>query len=329
MRNRILLLLTLMVVTPSWATQTHKQVVLLLWRGVTDAERGFVDYLSERVNVEFTYLNADKDIQRLRHHIAHLETLRPDLVYTFGTTVTRELLGTSLQPTEFRSRHLAPVVFSVVSDPLGSGLISSDPDEARPFTGVSHIVPHKVQLNAISRLSHVKSLGVVFNPQENNSVITANKIHLLAHKFGLDVHLYPFALVQNKVDLNSLNSIIKTMQHDHVDLAYLPPDSYVISNGKPIVDALHHAGLLTFSATESPIRNHDALMGIVSRYYNVGQFAAHKAELILHGQQTAEQIPIEALSQYSYIVNIRAAKRLNYFPPVSILKISELIGTEQ
>ncbi|MHB9117358.1 MAG: hypothetical protein ACYC2R_03670 [Burkholderiales bacterium] len=37
----------------------------------------------------------------------------------------------------------------------------------------------------------------------------------------------------------------------------------------------------TFSATEAPVRHSGALMGLVSSYYNVGQFAAYKAEQIL------------------------------------------------
>ena len=132
--------------------------------------------------------------------------------------------------------------------------------------------------------------------------------------------------MNDKPDTGSIDKVIAMMQEDGVQLAYLPPDSYIISKGQDIVDNLHTHGIATFSATESPIRNNDALFGIVSRYYNAGQFAGYKAEQILTGQFPVSEIPIESLTQYSYIVNIGAARALDYYPPVSILKISELIG---
>ncbi|MCW8332976.1 ABC transporter substrate binding protein [Vibrio paucivorans] len=307
----------------------EKHVVMLLWRGITEAEKGYMSYLSERNSVKFTVLNANRDKATLAAHISSLEEHQADVIYTFGTTITRTLLGTVDNPSPFSLTSSTPVVFSIVTDPVGSRITDSLNSDHRNFTGVSHIVPHNVQLKAISQLPNVDILGIIYNPLENNAVITANNIAALGRKFNIQVNLYPLDIVDEKPSAGSVDIISSKMAEDGVDVAYLPPDSYIIAQGGVIVDSIHNQGIPTFSATESPIRNYDALFGIVSRYYNVGQFAAYKTEQILNESMNISDIPIEALSQYSYIVNINAAKQLDYYPPVSILKISEIIGKQQ
>lgn len=325
-----LLIITLLAASFTAISQAYaqqpKQVVMLLWRGVTDSEKGFMEYLSSQRNVSYTLLDAKRDKQTLAEYVNRIDQYNADLVYTFGTTTTLALLGTEDKPTAFRQRNRTPVVFSIVTDPVGSKIISDTTESPRNFTGVSHIVPHQVQFNAIQKLPDINTMGVIFNPLENNAVITAKKIQRLSAEFDIDVYLYPMKTKQGKPDPDSLPAVIEAMKQDKVQLAYLPPDSYIISQGESIVESLHNQGIATFSATETPIRKHNALFGIVSRYYNVGEFVGHKAEQILSNNSSAQNLPIEPLSQYSYIVNVKAARTLDYYPPVSILKISELIG---
>jgi putative ABC transport system substrate-binding protein len=325
-----LLIFTLLTASCTSISQAYaeepKQVVMLLWRGVTNSEKGFMAYLSNQRNVHYTLLDAKGDKQTLARYIDSIDQYNADLIYTFGTTSTLALLGTEEEPTTFRLCNRTPVVFSIVTDPVGSKIISDAKDTSRNFTGVSHIVPYQVQLNAIKKLPNINTMGVIFNPLENNAVMAAKKIQKLSTEYGIDVYLYPLKTKQGKPKSDFISSIIDAMKQDHVQLAYLPPDSYIISQGEVIVESLHSQGIATFSATEDPIRKHNALFGVVSRYYNVGEFAGYKAEQILSNHSLAQNLPIEPLSQYSYIVNVKAAQRLDYYPPVSILKISELIG---
>ncbi len=81
--------------SPSSNLYDSKHVVMLLWRGVTQAEQGFVDEMNKNDNVRITILDADKNRETLAKHIDSLEGLKPDLVYTFGTTITLSLLGST------------------------------------------------------------------------------------------------------------------------------------------------------------------------------------------------------------------------------------------
>ena len=69
-----------------------------------------------------------------------------------------------------------------------------------------------------------------------------------------------------------------------------------------------------------------ALLGLVSRYYNVGQFAAYKAERILSGHAPAQGIPVETLTRFSLQIDLRVARRLDVLPPLEMFNYAELIG---
>ncbi len=146
-------------------------------------------------------------------------------------------------------------------------------------------------------------MGIVFNPLENNSQIAANTLLAVATQNDITVKRYPVQKTADGIDRVTFETLVADMRKDGVDLVYLPADSLLISNAKVITDIVHSAGLPTFSATESPIRNSGALIGVVSRYYYAGQFAAFKAQQILTEGAFAGDIPIETLQQFSYIVN--------------------------
>jgi len=63
----------------------------------------------------------------------------------------------------------------------------------------------------------------------------------------------------------------------------------------------------------------------VSHYYNVGLFAGFKAEKILLRSTRAGDIPIETLKRFSFLVNMETARKINFYPPVMILKFAEII----
>lgn len=90
-------------------------IAMLLWRGETEAERGFKDRLQELgYAVQYTMLDAEQNHKRLG---ALLHQLTPqldtfDYIYTFGTTVSRT--------TRVVLHDRVPQIFNVVTDPVGA-----------------------------------------------------------------------------------------------------------------------------------------------------------------------------------------------------------------
>ncbi len=108
-------------------------------------------------------------------------------------------------------------------------------------------------------------------------------------------------------------------------MIYLPSDSFLVANAKKVVDEINVYKIPSFSATEVPIRKGQALTGLVCRYYNVGQLAGYKAEQILVHKKDPKDIPMETLSRFSFMFNMATAKQLEFYPPLSVLKVAEIL----
>ena len=128
-----------------------------------------------------------------------------------------------------------------------------------------------------------------------------------------------------QTNIDSLNNDIRELKKENVDWLYLPPDSFLGTQAKGIIiPTATEIGLPTFASTEQ-LMEAGALAGLVSRYYNIGQFTAYKAEQILLGKKTAKQIPIETLTRFSFQVQMDEAAKLKLYPPLSMFNYAEFI----
>jgi putative ABC transport system substrate-binding protein len=73
----------------------------------------------------------------------------------------------------------------------------------------------------------------------------------------------------------------------------------------------------------------NALMGLVSRYYDVGKLTARQAERILVDHKSPADMPIESLSRFSLIVNMKVARELGLYPPMSIINLVDVVKTKE
>jgi putative ABC transport system substrate-binding protein len=301
------------------------EIAMVLWRGETDAEKGFVDGFRGDP-VKFTIYDCRQNTDELINVRSKLLSSPPDLIYAFGTTVTATLAGKIDQI--YKDQHITatPIVFSVVADPQGAGLLRKfSTISNRNITGVSHLVPMEVQLNAIASVIPLKSIGVVYNPEEANSRMQVKELNNLSITHSVtvvSVELQHDARdsLSDSILLSTLSSILKK----RVDVLYLPSDSYIISNAEKIVNACQQAHIPTFSATEQPVRDNGACMGLVCKYYSVGLFAAYKARQILTGTEPGS-IPCEKVPQYSLLINMQACKSMELYPPVKMLRFAEIV----
>lgn len=304
------------------------RVMMILYRGATDAEKGFMDYFKRRnIPVEFIVRDAQADSSKVAEFVREARDLKPDLIYTFGTTVTAEVAG--LEGEVDPSRHITdiPIVFDIVADPVGAKLVHNLKASGRNLTGASHLVPLAAQLNALGSMRRIQTLGVIYTPNEKQSLLTVQELQKLAPKLGLTLKLTPVVLdTRNKATPEGVVAAMRSLVAKKPDFIYIPSDSFLIKNANVVVREAYTRQIPVFAATEAPIRNDGALLGLVSTYSNVGELAAHKAEQILTRKTPVAQIPIESLDRFTYLVNMGTAKRLGIYPPLSVVKLAELIA---
>jgi len=323
-RFLIVALLAVTLTDGVFAQEKTYSVMLIVFRGMTEAELGFMEYLKDRLSVDFMIRDANGDRSRVKPFLEEAKQENVDLIYTFGTTVTLETVGPSKNVNPETNIVDIPVVFNIVADPVGAGLADKLSATGRNLTGVSHIVPMVDQLIAMERFKKVSKLGVIYNTTEPNSVLAVKQLRQYSKQFQFDLIEAPLVSGTNLVD-SEVNEVINALISSKPDFIYIPSDSSLIARARTIVSAATEAGIPTISATEGPIRDNGALMGLVSNYRSAGQFAGYKAERILTQKEKIQTIPIETLQRFTIVINMKTASELKIFPPLFIIKIAELL----
>ena len=138
-------------VLPSWARE-EVNIAMVLWRGMTEAEAGFQSQLEESEEYEFKYtvFDANQDKKELARIIDNLDTSKFQLIYSFGTTVTKTLKS--------KVKDI-PIVFNIVSRPVKAGIIDSWEHSGSNITGASNAVPMGSAFNTLSNVMYIGRLG--------------------------------------------------------------------------------------------------------------------------------------------------------------------------
>jgi putative ABC transport system substrate-binding protein len=170
-------------------------------------------------------------------------------------------------------------------------------------------------------------VGVIYTPTEKNSVALLGEIRTLGGKLGFTTVERPFHLdAGGKVTAEGAADLVREIKNAKAEWLYLPPDSFLgTQTEKIIVPAAMAAGLPTFAATEQLMET-GALTGLVSRYYNVGQFTAYRAEQMLVEKKAPKDIPIETLKRFSYQIRMDAARELKLLPPLPMFNYAEFVA---
>jgi putative ABC transport system substrate-binding protein len=299
------------------------------FRGMTEVERGFEEHFSSRkIPVDITWRDLNRDSSRMPGYLAEIRSTKPDLVYTWGTSVTLGVVGPYDAPDKSLYINDIPVVFTLVAAPLLAKIV---PDLARPgrnVTGVTHVAPTEAQVRAMMQYRPLQSLGVLYTSTERNSVVTVEELRKLASERNFRLIERTFKLdAAQKPTAEGAAEFVRELKAAGAQWLYLPPDSFLgtLAEGVIIPTAMDNA-LPTFASTEQ-LMQAGALTGLVSRYYNLGQFTAHKVEQILVGKQAPESIPVETLKRFSYQISMAAAHQLKLPPPMAMLNFAELINT--
>ncbi|HEY4083694.1 MAG TPA: ABC transporter substrate-binding protein [Burkholderiaceae bacterium] len=308
------------------------RIYAITYRGKTEVERGFADYFASRgIAVEITWRDIALDPAKLPALVDEIRRERPDLVYTWGTGVTLGIAGRWQDAGDVAgaAHHITdiPLVFSLVAAPVDTGIVAQLHAPGRNVTGVSHMAGLSAQVQAMSTYRAFRKVGVLYSPNEPNSLAMLKELNAIGAKQGFAVLAQPFKLgADGRPSGEGAADIVRGLKAEGAEWLYMPPDSFLNTQAKDVVvPAALAAQLPVFASTEQLMAS-GALLGLVSRYYNIGQFAAYKAEQILVGKIAPGRIPVETLTRFSLQINLPVARRLGVLPPLEMFNYAELIG---
>jgi putative ABC transport system substrate-binding protein len=301
------------------------RIYMILYRGETDVEKGFRNYFAmHNIPVELTVRDVAQDVARVPELIAEARAMKADLIYTWGTPVTLAVAGRHDDPVKPVTD--IPVVFTMVSSPVGAGFVKSLASSGRNVTGTSHVVPIGQQLTAIRTYRRFERIAAIYNPAEANSLPNMKALRAAAAQEHLQLVERPVPLdAKGQPMPSALPDMVRQLAAEGVQLLYIGPDSFLAANRKVLTEAALAHRLPTYSATEFALREGKALFGLVSGYEAVGRLTARKAAQILVEGRAPSSIPVETLPRFSYIVNMSVAAELDLYPPLKVINYAELL----
>lgn len=310
-------------------TDAAFHVFMVTFRGATDVDQGFRAQLAEAgLPVRYTVRDLGQNIGHMPAIIEEIRSVRPDLIYVWGTPATLALVGAHDAP-DPKGRFIRdiPVVFALVAAPLQSRIVASLDAPGGNVTGAVHVVPPEVQLRVMQHYRPGRKIGVLYNRAEANSQAIVEQTHawcatqgieLLARRFHTDAAGRPVA--------DGVEQLVAELSQAGADWLYLLPDTFLGTVYDRVTPAAMELQLPSFGAAELAVRSGGALVGLISRYHSVGQLAGAKALAILAQGQAPGTLPVETLQRFSLLINMQVAHQLRLYPPIDMLNYAEVIA---
>lgn len=311
-RKQILGLAGIFFISCVWLSNAESgdlRVAMVKWRGETLAEKGVRKGLEGYATpLAVENHNARQNLDLLSEIIQTLKADPPNVIYSYGTTVTKEVLK------HFKS---IPVVFNIVNRPVKSGIIKTWKNSGNNATGASNQISVKNQLSTLKKVIDFNRLGVIYNPLEQNSSIQRDVAKTLEQEFN-------FKLIDFRVEEQADVSDVILQLDKSVDAVFIPADTMMVVHGTELGNRLIQSKLPAMGSLSSMVTEHGILLGLVPDYYQLGMLAASKIKLILDGKKPS-QIPSSRLEFFDLYVNMKTAQALNIQIPMSILVMSNTI----
>lgn len=205
-----------------------------------------------------------------------------------------------------------PIVFSAVTDPVGAKLVGDPMKPGGNVTGMSDLSPIGKHLDLIKQITpEAKTLGVMFNPGEANSLSLLELVKQEAPGRGLTVVEGP-ATKTSEV-LGAAQSLV-----GKADVIYVPTDNTIISAFEAVVKVGIDNRLPVYAGdTDSVARGAIAALGF--NYYDVGRQTGKMVLRILKGEAPGD-IAVEGVDITELYVNPGMAEKMGVTIPDALIQ---------
>jgi putative tryptophan/tyrosine transport system substrate-binding protein len=217
---------------------------------------------------------------------------QPDVIVAIATPAAQAVVA---------STKSVPVVYSGVTDPVAAQLVKGWGPSGTNVTGVSDKLPLDRQVALIKRVvPKARTVGMVYNPGEANSVVVVKELKDLLAKQGMSLKE---AAAPRTVDIApAAKSLI-----GKVDAIYTNTDNNVVSAYEALVKVANEAKIpLIAGDTDSVKRGGVAALGI--NYGDLGRQTGKIVVRILKGEKPGA-IASETSSNLELFVNTDAAAK--------------------
>jgi putative ABC transport system substrate-binding protein len=262
-------------------------------------------------NVKFEYRFAGESAERTQLGAAELVSDRPDVLFVSTNPALSALL---------RETHVIPIVFTWVSDSVGSGYVSTLAHPGGNVTGFDNFEPAMggKWMEVLKRIApQVRRVGVIHVPEIAANVAFIHVANTASKSLGMTVSGLGVR------DAADIDRVLTDFAREPNGGLIVTPSPLTATKRDVIIEA---AAKLQLPAVYS-FRFYVASGGLVS--YGIDQLetvreAASYIDRILRGANPAD-LPVHLPTKFSLVVNSKTAKGLGLTIPESFLLFAEVI----
>jgi ABC-type uncharacterized transport system substrate-binding protein len=258
----------------------------------------------EGQNVAIVGRFGDGKIDLLPEFAAELAAEKVDVIFASSTNAVQA----ARQGTDS-----IPIVFSVVSDPVGSGFVTSLGRPGGNITGISSINRELAakRLQILKEMFPRTSRVVALITDEPQVAPQLDQVRQAAKLLGMSI------LTAQMLDRDDFERGQKLLRSWRADSIYVVDSAKNSSNSKLIAEFAAHIRLPAIYA-ESDYARAGGLVTYGANFDELYRRAAHYVDRILKGARPAE-LPVEQPTKFELVINMKAAKALGITIPQSIL----------
>jgi putative ABC transport system substrate-binding protein len=255
-------------------------------------------------NMRIDYRWSNGDVNRMQTFAKELVGSAPDAILAHTTPVTAALQ---------RETRTVPIVFVLVSDPVGEGFVAGLPRPGGNITGFVHTEGEFAGklLELLTEIAPtVKRVAIMFNPDtapgRGSSYLPS--FETAARSFGLEAIAAP---VRNDAEIQA---IVATLGREEGGGLVAMPDGFTLVHRAPMI--------LQAARNKIPAVYWNAIMardgGLLSYGPDTSDIfrrAAPYFDRILRGEKPGD-LPVQAPTKFELVINLKTAKALGIEVPL-------------
>ena len=249
--------------------------------------------------------DTQSDLTLVEEAARTFEREKINLIYAVTTLVATAVKSVTSQ---------VPIVFSVGSDPVVSGLVQSFGKPEGRLTGVQYSTTDltgkrlEILKEILPKLTRVVTF---YNPSNPMAMEAATLAREAARHFRVQ-------LVERHVtSVEELRQALQALKAKEVDAYFYTTDGMVTSQAQLVIDMATSKRLPTMFSEQSLV----AMGGLASygqNFYEIGRLSAKYVQKVIAGAQPGD-LRVETVDKFELAMNLKTAKQISLTIPPNVL----------
>jgi putative ABC transport system substrate-binding protein len=233
------------------------------------AAHGYTDGKNLKIDFKSAQGNFGTAQQIVRQFIGD----KPDIIVTITTPTSQAAVAATKD---------IPIIFTTVTDPVKSKLVTQEKHPGGNASGISDVVPTELQLNLVKEIvPNLQTLGLVYDPSLDNARSTVESVKELAPKMGFKTLESP-AMGLNNVPAAGQALVGK------VEAIFVPNDTTVYGAFESLVKVAQDAKIPIFTAERRSVQR-GAVATVGFDFVDMGKKTADMVDKVFTGTKPGDQ----------------------------------------